>query len=431
MKINKNIYKLTTLLLGINLIFPTFVLADNRTGQGTESVQAGVLQLSNVPQNFNFPTVTINDFVTNESAYANGFTSGEAATVNDQRFEGGYELQVSATNYIGQGNPSNVINISKLGILTQSASVPSGDYIETSNLTNEYNNSEGTLIPSSQGFSNTVNITIPFQFSLYGATSNSLYICTRGYISVGTDPNACGGGSPVVGSYGIIDPYYSNHFMTGTFGSFDVNNGIYYNEVSSNEVHIRFKGNIEEFGFNNVGSVEYTVFLFSNGNIEFHFGPVTDTTQGPGTGISTGLYNAGTSTFIESDVLGNLADGSAFANQEVRFSPSSVTSEGISKPGTPAVYAPTNSTNTTNQNSYTFFTEDIGNPGFSLPITLLEGQACNTTTVKHGRLQSDTVYPFFMLLVEPSVLGDTYQNTITYTLLDKTITDDLSSFCQP
>lgn len=344
-----NIALFTTILLGINLSIPAFVAAQTvSTGEGEEVIQPGILELTTVPANFNFPAVNITDFLAYNTMYENQQTTPEKLTAEDKRFSGGFEVQVTATDYVGQINPANVITVDKLGISTQ---VPNStnSYTQTVELQNGYSNSEGTLMSGSNTYGNVLTQTLPFNFPMFNRESNQIYICTNGFIIQAGDTaglassdfaTTCSDGDPFpAGDYAIIQPYFENggtYKLTEETGFFfDSNNGIYYNEVSNNEVHIRFKANVRPNppATSNLGNVEFTVYLFKDGRIEYHYGPNTDSTTPP----VIGIYNTNPSTTIsatEGDFdPGNL--GSEQANFEIRFSPNNTLLNDVTKPGTP------------------------------------------------------------------------------------------------
>ncbi len=404
-------------------------------GQGEEIINPGILQLTSVPANFNFPPITITDFQTYNTIYQNAQGPGEKLTAEDKRFSGGFEVQMTATDYVGQNNPSNSIAVSNLGALTE-LETGTEDYSQTDKLDNNYSSSEGTLIAGSQANGAVISQTLPFNVTMYGHTGNVIYICTSGLVIHGADllsynPSdftaVCQNtGPPPSGAYGIMLPYYemstSNALTTETDSTFDSNNGVYYNEVSSNEVHLRWKANIRNVDGHPAGDVEFNVSIFKDGRIEYHFGPITDFITTP----TIAIYDNNTGVPVLASVppFDTMTSGLDVANAQIRFSPTSTVFSETPKPDTPPVYSPILATPATDTSNYTMFTEDSMNPGFSVPMVVFEGSACSS----QGRLGNYTVYPSFLLQIPGTTPADTYQNTITFTIIDKTIADG-TSFC--
>lgn len=346
----KRIQKITlfgTIVLGINLMFPLFVMARggaggpgplpiggvSSIGQGEETIQPGILQLTSVPVNFNFPSVNITDFLTYNTQYNNQQTGSEKLTAEDKRFSGGFEVQMTATEYVGQNNPANKIPVTSLGALTQVPNTNSTkSYSQTTKLTNAYLDTEGTLITNSDQYGAMVTQTLPFSPPMFGHASNQIYICTSGFIIHGADllglaPSAfsglCNGSANKLpaGNYGYLLPYMTGGTLsTEITPGFDANNGVYYQEISANEVHIRYKGNIRDSGGLPVASVEFSIFLFQDGRVEYHYGPNTDGISrleiGMGDNLSGINIQANQSPFSPTML------GTDIANQQIRFTPS-------------------------------------------------------------------------------------------------------------
>lgn len=409
-------------------------------GTGEEVIQPGILQLSSVPANFNFPAVNIVNFQDYDTIYVNQQTVPERLTAEDKRFSGGFEVQVTATDYVGQNNPSNTIPVSALGMVTQTPSSPT-DYQQTSEVENIHNESSGTLISGSQGEGALVSQTLPFYFPMFGRESNRIFICSSGFIVAGPDVaelqlsdftdlcnNSPGAVPPPAGTYGGIIPYMPTtpyKMVTTNTGAFDATNGIFYEQVSNNEVRIRFKAN-ESNGGAPTGSISFTVAMFKDGRIETHYGPISIADSNM---PSANIADIATSTQISITVTPfiNFVTGNDFSSATIRFSPISAIFNDISKPGTPPVYALTNSNSATNSDNYIMFTTDTGNPGYSVPMTILQGAACSQD---QGRLGNYTVYPSFLLRIPPTTVADTYQNTITFTIFDNTLPNG-AAFCPP
>jgi len=405
-------------------------------GQGEEIIQPGVLQLTSVPANFSFPAVDISEFQTYNTIYINQQTVPERLTAEDKRFEGGFEVQITATEYVGQNNPANTIPVGNLGIMTQAPSAVTA-FQQTDRIENIFNTLEGSLITGSQGDGIVVTQTLPFYFPMFGRESNQLIICSSGFMVSGANLAGLQAGdfaalcaTPTipapVGNYGGIFPYHHPFgplLTTRNDGAFDLDNGIFYEQVSDTEVHIRYKTNKNDSDLP-VGSIEFTVALFKDGRIEYHYGPVIDTVLPE----SVGILDTETlsQVLITIPPFTGFTSGSEYNNNQIRFSPISAIFNDISKPDTPPVYALTNANSTSNPANYTMFVEDIGDPGFSVPVTTMEGAAC----LYHGRLGNYTLYPSFMLQIPPTTEADTYQNTITFTIIDNTLNNG-TQFCPP
>ncbi len=433
----------------VQVFAPGSALA-NGNASAQETIQPGVLELSAVPANFGFPAVNITNFQTYNTVYANGQSSAEKLTAKDERFAGGFEVQATATDYCPAPNanpPPNTspcdgqptLPVSDLGVSTQ---VPNStdSYTQTTQLANQYSNTEGTLVPGSQQFGAVISQTLPFNFTMFGRTSNKIYICTTGVIFQAADlismptsafDSECNGGELTPGNYNQILPYYINnsqgvgdHLTTIAAFPYPIKNGVYFQQVSDSEVHIRYQGNVSGID-NPAGSIEFTVFLFKDGRIEYHYGPITDTFSYPDIGIIKDPGPSPTLILANQFPFGSVIRPTGISNAQIRFTPVSTIFNDVSKPGTPPVFAVTNSDSTAGDPAnFTMFTEDNSNPGNSVPVSIVDGAACTS----QGRLGNYTVYPSFLLQVPPTTTSNTYQNTITFTILDNTVADG-SSFC--
>jgi hypothetical protein len=499
-----------TVILGLNLAIPLFTMAQSKTDTpvcpmnattcslGKETIEPGIFQLTSVPANFKIPPANLSGLKTVNVIHVNNkFNDSIPATVNDpnpdtpnplkeaekltaedKRFSGGFEVQVTASDYVGKKKQTNRITVDNLGILTQ-VPAAAADYDQTTNFPNDYQR-EGVLLDNSQKAGTVLTLTLPFNFTMFKRESKVLYICTNGLIIQGADtamspdsfksicteentlaatpaaptPDVASSPSqqtatqnpapqnlpanppnpPAGSSYGMLIPYFSNFtFTTSNLAPFNKDNGVYYQQISDNEAYLRFKGNIvAPDGTNAAGSstygpaiptatVEYGVYLYKDGRIEFHYGPNNDNSLLKGKDVAE-LYNSDGQTMaiptaqpFASVVSGSLP-GSALAFRQIRFLPRSTIFNGISKPGTPPVYATINSLSNNDPENFTMFAPDGSNDGFSSPLTVIQAPACAT----QGRLGDYTVYPSFLLQIPGTTRTDIYQNSITFTIIDET-----------
>jgi len=317
-------------------------------------------------------------------------------------------------------------------------------YNESTNLLNVYDDSRPSwsLIDGSTEPDAIVTQTLPFNFFINGGASDKIIICSSGMVIAGQDSATltpgdftafCGfTGPPPAGNYGAVLSYLAMQngtpSLTTNISEGHDDNGIYYEEVGDNEVHIRFKGNLMING-NPEGDIEFEVILLKNGNIEIHYGTLDDSYDTLGDNLILGLYNGNDDSIILTDVDPFVYQTAAsdLTDEQIRFLPNSTSFIDIKKPGTPVVFSPTNAPTASDPEYYTSFTEDQGHQGFSVPVQILDGTACEF----QGRLGSYSIYPSFLLQVPPTTKADTYQNTLTYTIIDKTIPTNTSYCVQP
>lgn len=451
----KNLKRLaivSTIFFGINAVIPLSALAQT-SGSSTvgQSVDAsgGALTMPCSLGDFALSSVDINNPSSTFSGYymnpktpdADLITcGGTGVTVQDTRYDGGFVLQVAASEYLKDGVGPETIDVDQLAVVTEQVST---SYLEDSSGTSAFVGSGDTLISGSTNdneVGENVQVTqiIPFEFTYYGNTYLELttfYICSNGMINT-IHPNECDavldppeGVFEDVGGRGEslrrLLPYYKD-LTTST--SIDPSFGIFYSQPSANTVRFRWKGapcipdditptNCEE----SVGEVvEFEVLLTDNGEddtITFNYGTITDT---QGTGPIVGLTKGGvagtpvTNTYTESRYSQQM-QGSDLSNNKALFIPGGTDFTEVVKPGTLPVTTATNG-DPNEDLDYVNFVEDGGNPGNSLNLDLMNGNVDTGC----GRVGIYTIYPSYRLDVPNLTVDGNYENTITYTLSDST-----------
>lgn len=440
-----------TLFFGINTALPLSALAQtsgsSTVGQ-TVDASAGALTMPCSLGNFSFGTVDINSPApTFNGYYFNPKTpdvdlvscGGTGITVQDTRYDGGFVLQVAASEYLKDGTGPEIIDIDNLAIVTEQVST---SYLEDSSGTSGFVGS-GDLILAGSTADNEVNEnvqatqTLPFNFTYYGTTYTSgstLYICSNGMINFVT--GECD--APLVPPENIFEdvdggssalprilPYYKD-LTTDT--AINASYGIFYLQPNATTARFRWKGapciadditptNCEE----SVGeTVQFELLITDNGDedtITFNYGTITDTQgAGPIVGVTKGgpAGTPVTNTYTES-IHSQQMQGSDVSNNQALFSPGGTDFTEAVKPGTPAVA--TGANGDPNQDlDYVNFIEDGGNPGNSLNLDLMNGNVDTGC----GRVGIYTIYPSYKLIVPDTTIDGDYQNTITYTLSDST-----------
>lgn len=344
---------------------------------------------------------------------------GTGLTVQDTRYEGGFVLQVSATDYVNISDPSQTIPVENLAIVTEQLGT---SYNEDNSGANIFASAGDTFISGSDGDNVEVLYTLPFTFNFYGGDHTALYLCSNGAIflfagNCSTLPDPLDG-IFLNGDRAIL-PYYKN--LT-TAQNIDGSFGIFYDTPSPSSVRFRWKGapvsNTDE-------RVEFQVTITDNGTedtIRFDYGNaslLTDTGDGPIVGITTGGPAAvPLNTVYTESILSQANAGTDLIDEHAIFISGFNFSE-VKKPGTPAVNASYNG-DRRNEEDYTAFSPDPGNPGHSLSLELLNGHVDETCSFIPGRIGVYTIYPHYRLTVPNDTPAGTYQNTITYTVLDST-----------
>lgn len=447
----KRLAVLSTILFGINTAIPLSVLAQtsgSATIGQTIDASGGALTMPCSLGNFALSAVDINSpAATFNSYYLNPKTpdadlitcGGTGITVQDTRYNGGFVLQVAASEYLKDGVGPETIDIDQLAIVTEQVST---SYIENSSGTSGFVGSGDALLAGSTA-DNEVNEnvqasqTLPFDFTYYGTTYSSgstLYICTNGMVNFAagecdaplTPPedifeDVDGGASALP----RILPYYKD-LTTDT--TIDASYGVFYLQPNATTARFRWKGapciaddgvptNCEE----SLGeTVEFEMLLTDNNDedtITFNYGTITDTQgNGPIVGVTKGgaAGTPVTNTYTES-IDSQQMQGSDLNNDQALFSPGGTDFVEVVKPGSPAV-ATAASGDPNNDLDYVDFVEDGGNPGNSLNLDLMNGNVDTGC----GRVGIYTIYPSYKLAVPNTTVDGSYQNTITYTLSDST-----------
>lgn len=441
---------LSTIFFGLNTIIPLSALAQtsgSATVGQTIDASGGALTLPCEHGNFSLGNVDINtpDPFFN-AYYMNPKTpdvdlsscGGTGVTVQDTRYNGGFVLQVAATEYLKDGTGPESIDVDNLAVVTEQIST---SYLEDTAGTSTFVGSGDSILAGSTD-DNEVNEnvevtqTLPFDFTYYGTTYSSgstLYVCSNGTINF-TSGECDAPLSPPEDIFEDVDggssalprilPYYKD---LATDTTIDASYGIFYTAPSGTTARFRWKGapcvaddtiptNCEE----SLGEdVEFEVLLTDNGDedtITFNYGTITDAQEGPVVGVTKG-GTAGTpvtNTYTESQLSGQM-QGSDLNNDQAVFTPGGTDFTEVVKPSTPAVVVSANG-NPNSDPDYVDFVEDGGNPGNSLNLDLMNGNVDTGC----GRVGIYTLYPSYRLQVPQATVDGSYESTITYTLSDST-----------
>jgi hypothetical protein len=370
--------------------------------------------------NIDTPQSYFSGYYTNQKIVDSDLTNcgGTGITVQDTRYNGGFVLQVAATEYLKDGIGPDSINVGNLAIVTEQIST---SYIEDSSGVSDFVGEGGTLKTGSTGDNLEVVQALPFDLTLYGTTypaGTNMYLCTNGSINFTSGNCSIAPSVPLESvleeSVVRILPYYKD-LTTST--EVDPSFGIYYTEPSASTARIRWKG--APVAATNE-QAEFEVLLTDNGTadtITFNYSStITDTQTGPIVGITKG-GPAGvpvTNTYTES-VQSQQSQGKNLASEKSQLLPAGTDFAEAKKPGTPATKASANG-NPSEDTSYINFIEDPENPGNSLNLDLISGNV----DIGCGRVGLYTLYPSYRLNVPTGTADGTYTNTITYTLTDST-----------
>lgn len=133
---------------------------------------------------------------------------------------------------------------------------------------------------------------LPFPFSFYGTDYDSVYINSNGYLVFGEDYNDFAGTLTNLKAHKIIAPLWTDLHTTG---STQPGEDVYIQE-NANSVEIYWKAEFWTIS----GTANFSVELFDNGKIEFHYGTGN-------TGLSSVTHIVGVSkgdnvSYIESDL---------------------------------------------------------------------------------------------------------------------------------
>lgn len=362
---------------------------------------------------------------------------GTGLTVQDTRYEGGFVLQVNATDYVSTTNPLNKIDITNLSLLTQQANT---SYSEDSSGTSAFTGTGDTLITGSQDDGVEIEYTLPFDFNYYGNTYTTVFLCDNGIINFSdgdadstydTDGECSPDPNTVFEDPGPtphILPYYKD--LNLNFG-IDSSFGIYAYEPDANTIRFRWKGAPNQ---NWTQLVEFEVILHNDGEedyITFNYAGATKLTDaydpliddpypgGPLIGVTKG--GAATppvsATYTES-YLSRSAEGTDLVDKQDVFRPGFDFTE-VKKPGTAAAVATYNG-DPAEDADFEYFI-DTDNDGESDPFDLINGHVDPMGEFTPGRIGLYTVYPSLRLRVPSATTANgTYTNEITFTITDST-----------
>ncbi len=445
----KHFIGLSTIFLGVNLIVPISVTAQtsgsSTVGQVIDA-SGGALTMPCSLGNFAFDPVEINaptgPF---GSYYLNPKTpdidliscGGTGVTVQDTRYDGGFVLQVAASEYLKDGVGPETIDIDQLNIVTEQFS-PS--YLEDSSGTSDFTGfPPGSLVTGSDlddevGENVEVQLTAPgWNFYFYGTDyGDTIYACTNGSIAFTSGQCESPLTSPAEDIFEDpqprILPYYKDVTTASDAGGIytDSSGGVititwvaepcmpddltptlcedsrpapYDDDVMMFQVI--FTGNTADDPI----LIKYnTTFLRD----DYGDSPIVGMTKGGPSGTPT------SATYTES-LYSRSQDADNLLGKLLQYNPSGADFIEVVKPGTPAVVVSTKG-DPNEDLDYTTFTEDGGNPGNSLNVDLINGN----TDIGCGRVGLYTVYPSYRLDVPETTADGSYQNTITYTLSDST-----------
>lgn len=447
----KRLAIVSTIFFGINAAIPLAAFAQtsgsSTIGQ-TIDASGGALTMPCSLGDFALGAVDINSpAATFSSYYMNPKTpdtdlitcGGTGVTVQDTRYDGGFVLQVAASEYLKDGLGPETIDVDQLAIVTEQLST---SYIEDSSGTSAFAGSGDALLTGSTadnevGENVQATQNLPFDFTYYGTTYSSgstLYVCSNGMINF-TSGECDAPLTPPEDIFEDVDggssalprilPYYKD-LTTDT--AIDASYGVFYLQPSGSTARFRWKGapcvadditptNCEE----SLGeTIEFEVLLTDNGDedtITFNYGTVVDT---QGTGPIVGVTKGGTAGTPVSNTYTESRDsqqmqGSDLSNDQALFTPGGTDFTEVVKPGTPAV-ATAASGDPNEDLDYVSFVEDGGNPGNSLNLDLMNGNVDTGC----GRVGIYTLYPSYRLDVPNTTADGSYENTITYTLSDST-----------
>lgn len=350
-------------------------------------------------------------------------------TVQDTRFNGGFVLQVEATNYIDKADPLNIIAVNNLAVVTQSAN---DSYREDNTIQNTFNGSGTNLLPGSTGDNVESAYALPFDFEYYGTNytaATNIYLCSNG--SINFVSGQCGAPPSPLESIFIDDfnprilPYFKD-LTTDT--AIDPSFGIYA-EPAANQVRFLWKAAPTA---NTTQTATFEVLLTNKtatnetDEITFNYSSgMTDTFEGPVVGVSRGgpLSEPPSATFTESTLNQLTPNPNNRLNGKTALFTTGVDFNRVKVPGTPSASITANGDPSIGTD-YINFPDDGGYGTVDLiNADLLQTEACE------GRIGLFTIYPSFQLFVPNTTQEGDYESVITYTASDAT--QDPQDHCEP
>lgn len=434
-KNSPNLYhKLLSTFLTLNLILATAITAPLTNAQGAEGAtvsqqirgKEGAISVictndsfSLEPVNINSSDPSFNSYWTNQknpiNYEANPITCGSGVTVRDERYDGGFMLMVSATDYTKLGEPTTIIDNDNLAIVTEQLD---SSYYENTSTPTGFTDTGDTLLTNSQGDDVEVQYNLPFNFTYYGSTYTTVYVCSNG--SINFTPANCTTppgnlrdvltetpskifpyykdlttADPAHGMWYAVDPAPTPTYVTFRWAAAPIDD-------PTNET--KFSATLTDNGSNDTITFDYTPGLpGAPGQV------LTDTGESPIIGITNGgsvpAGELSSSVYTES-VFSQTSAPSNLEDIHINLQPSGFDFIEVKIPGTPAAIAPYNGS-PTDDSAYANFT------GTGI-VNLIDGTA---TPITEGRIGLYTVYPSFRLEVPNSTDDGTYQSEITYDLV--------------
>jgi len=368
------------------------------------------------PVNINSTEPFFQSYWTNPKSQAdietNPVTCGTGVVIVDQRYNGGFKLQVSATRYSKLGDETKTIDIGNLAIMTEQLD---SNYNETSSTPSNFP-ATSTLVTGTQGDDIEAVFHLPFTFNYYGNSYTDVYLCSNG--SINLTPGHCLKPSSPLSDVFTDTPARILGYYKDLTTAQNPDDGIYVYE-DTDTVTFRWKAAPLD---DTSHLAEFTIIITNNGSndtITFNYGDarfapyLTDTGASPAIGVTNGgtvpdgelpssVYTE--SVFSETQNITNLI------NTKVYFTPSGFDFKEVKKPGTPSA-----AIDPLLYNQYYNFTPSA-NPAISQEIDIINGSSPSTG----GRIGIYAVYPSFRLSIPESTEDGTYQNEITYTVTDST-----------
>lgn len=445
----KHIAIISTIFLGINTLVPLLAMAQT-SGSSTigQVIDASGGALTTPcsfgdflfdPVNINAPSGSFSSYYINPKTPDSDLSTcdGSGVTVQDTRYDGGFVLQVAASEYLKDGIGPETIDVEQLNIVTEQLNV---SYLEDSSVSSDFSGfPPGSLVAGSDqdnevGENNEITLTAPgWNFYFYGTDyGDTIYACTNGSIAFTSGQCESTLTSPPEDIFEDPQPRILPYYKDITT---DVDAGGIYTDNSGGIITITWVAkpcvpdditptNCEDtLQPPNDDDVMMFQVIFTGNTaddpIQFKYNDTflrDDYLEAPVVGITKGGPSGtpASATYTES-LYSRSEDADNLRGKFLQFNLAGTDFIEVIKPGTPAVVVSTKG-DPNEDLDYTAFSEDPGNPGNSLNIDLINGNA----DIDCGRVGIYTVYPSYRLDVPQSTPDGTYQNTITYTLSDST-----------
>ncbi len=415
MKNKRNLFLTFTLIFGTNLVVPFFVQAQSENANIVQLINADILSIDQTPTNIVFEPLDIQEPVNYESYYVNPHNTDPGTEsyikMSDGRFSGNFVLQVEldTPDFVRSGG-SETIDGQYLSIVTEQEKT----YLENNPAPpSAFSGVSGPPI-GLQSDQATFEQALPFEFTFFGKSYNTVTICTNGFINLGSD-TSCPEPSDFTSPDEIMTASTGPARIIPYFKNLDTTLGDVYVNVTPADVVIRWDAYLPSPGSE---QVQFEVQLTDNNNqdeISFRYANNGASFDPDSSTAIVGLTTSDGTHYQYSNL-----DDETVEDKTADFTANPLNFEIITGPNVTPVFAYRNGNPNIGSSDYDNPLALMGQiSGTNVPVDILGGTVCDT-----GRFGTYTLYPSYRIKLPPphtNFPSGTYEGTIVYTLSDSTL----------